>query len=95
MTGKRKKSLKLKPSVRDKRRYIIIDSASEKAEKAILDYVGILGFAKSSFKKVYKKDLEKNIISVKRESLENVKAGLTLAGINIQKISGTLKGLVK
>jgi len=35
----------------------------------------------------------KIIGSVRREELENVRAGLCLAGMPVEKVSGTLKGL--
>jgi RNase P/RNase MRP subunit POP5 len=65
---------------------------AEKIEKAILDYIGILGMAKSAFMPV-KKQKEKLICSVKREGLNDVRAALALSGIRIEKVSGTLKGL--
>ena len=48
MVGKVKK-LKLKPSARDKRRYFLVGAKNAKVEAAILEYVGILGFAKSAY----------------------------------------------
>ncbi len=89
------KKLKLKPSARDKRRYLLIDEKDNlKIEKAILDYLGVLGFAKASYVKV--KFFDGKIIgSVLRGELENVRAGLGLAGISILRVSGTLKGLGK
>jgi RNase P/RNase MRP subunit POP5 len=87
------KRLKLKNAARDNRRYLLIQEPdSEKIEKAILDYIGILGFAKSAYLKVLSEN-NQTIGSIKREELEKVKAALALAGINITKISGTLKGL--
>ena len=91
------KKLKLKPSARDKRRYILINEKdNEKVEKVILDYLGVLGFAKSAYMPVKTKDFMGKIIgSVNREELNNVKAALSLAGISVEKVSGTLKGLSK
>jgi len=89
------KRLKLKPSARDNRRYLLINEKdSEKIEKAILDYTGTLGFAKSAYINV-KSENGRTIVAVKREELEKVKASLALAGIKIERISGTLKGLKK
>ncbi len=84
--------LKLKPSARDNRRYFIVFGKNEDIEKAILDYIGILGMAKSAYMKI-KEDNGKLIGSCKRESLNDVQAGLALAGFKIEKVSGTLKGL--
>jgi len=87
------KKLKLKNSQRDNRRYLLIqEQDNEKIEKAILDYIGILGFAKSAYLKV-KQENGKTISAVKREELEKVKASLALAGLPVLRISGTLKGL--
>jgi RNase P/RNase MRP subunit POP5 len=87
------KRLKLKPSARDKRRYFIVDSSNDESlKKNILDYIGILGMAKADYKTV-KKSKGKIIGSCLREELNNVRAGLALAGISIEKVSGTLKGL--
>ena len=51
------KKLKLKPSARDKRRYFLVSGVSNrKIEESILDYIGVLGFAKSAYMFVKKKD---------------------------------------
>ncbi|VVB80678.1 Uncharacterised protein [uncultured archaeon] len=93
---------KLLPSARDNRRYFICNSQEkEKIEKAILEYIGVLGFAKSNFMflEVAHRGVSpagqngKIIGSCKRESLENVRASLAWKGIKIQKVSGTIKGL--
>jgi len=86
------KRLKLKPSARDKRRYFLVGASNARVEKAILDYVGVLGFAKSAYVFV-KKFGAKNIGSCLVKSLENVRAALAFDGIRIEKVSGTLKGL--
>lgn len=87
------KKLKLIPSARDNRRYFLVNSTDrEKIERVILDYVGILGFAKSAF--IFVENDEKKIIcSCLRGELENVRASLAFAKIKIQKVSGTISGL--
>ncbi|MAH46010.1 hypothetical protein CMI37_09270 [Candidatus Pacearchaeota archaeon] len=85
--------LKLKPSARDKRRYFLVSGGgNEKIEKAILDYVGVLGFAKSAYMFV-KKAKGRAVGSCLRQELNNVRAGLGFGGMKIDKVSGTLKGL--
>jgi len=94
------KRLKLRPSARDSRRYFLIKAGNSEVEDAILDYVGILGFAKSCYLKV---DVSKErrwklkkgymIGSCVPKSLEEVRAALAIAGIKIKMVSGTLKGL--
>ena len=87
------KKLKLKPSARDKRRYLLINEKdNKKIEKAILDYIGVLGFAKSAYMKI-KINNNRIIAGVLRKELENIKASLSVAGIKVEKVSGTLHGL--
>lgn len=88
---KRKKEKSLKKSIREKRRYLLLGKVSkEKAEKAILDYIGILGYGKAS--PVFVKD---NVLAVDRKEVDKVKASLLLSGIEVKRVSGTLKGLEK
>lgn len=88
--------LKLKPSARLKRRYLLIESPSKnEIEKIILDYIGILGWAKAAPQFV---ETEKNfILAVERKSLNDIRASFELspAKIKILRVSGTLKGLTK
>jgi len=88
-----KKTAKLMPSSRDNRRYFYMNSDDrQKTEKAILEYIGILGFAESAFMFI-KNDQNKLIGSCLRESLDKVRASLAFKGIKIQKVSGTIAGL--
>ncbi|MCK5022132.1 MAG: hypothetical protein KAR54_02700 [Candidatus Pacebacteria bacterium] len=89
-----KKRLNLKPSARDKRRYFLVRTTNEKVESAILEYIGVLGFAGAAYMKVKTKDFQGRLVgSCLVKSLENVRAALAFAGIKIGKVSGTLKGL--
>ena len=88
------KRLKLKPSARDKRRYFLVGASNAKVEAAILEYIGILGFAKSAYMKVSSKDFKgKTVGSCLVKSLDDVRAALAFVGIRIEKVSGTLKAL--
>jgi hypothetical protein len=88
------KKLKLKPSARDKRRYFLVRASNSDVEAAILEYIGVLGFAKSAYMKVVTKDFSGWLVgSCLVKSLEDVRAALAMAGIGIEKVSGTLKGL--
>ena len=92
---KKVKRLKLKPAHRENRRYLVIcESSNDKIEKVLLEYLGVLGFAKAGYIFVKKKG-DKVIGSCVREELERVKAGLGMDKIKIEKVSGTLKGLSK
>ncbi|MEM4182013.1 MAG: hypothetical protein QXX68_02565 [Candidatus Pacearchaeota archaeon] len=89
------KKPKLNPSARDNRRYFLVQCEDEKKiEKAILDYIGILGMAKAAYFLVEKKD---NLIigSCVREKLNDVLASLAFAGLKVKRVSGTIKGLNK
>jgi len=91
---KKVKQLKLKKSAKDKRRYLLINEKSnKKIEEAILEYIGVLGFAKSAYKSVSPSPKNKIIGSCVREELNNVKAALTLSKIKVEKVSNTIKGL--
>lgn len=86
--------LKLKPSAKIRRRYILVDGNRNEIEKAILDYIGILGWSKAA--PFFVKKIDKGwILAVDRKELDNVKAGFTVSKDNIQviKVSGTIKGL--
>jgi len=85
----RKKEKNLKPSMRENKRYILIEeSGKEEVEKSILDYIGILGYSKAS--PIFARS---NILAVNRKMLNEIRAALSLAGIKIKRVSGTIKGL--
>ncbi len=85
---KRKKERILKKSMREKKRYLLFRGPKSKVEEAILDYVGILGYAKAC--PVF---VSKNILAVNRKEVEKIKAALFLSDIEVLKVSGTLKKL--
>ncbi|MEK6844536.1 MAG: hypothetical protein AABX83_03890 [Nanoarchaeota archaeon] len=86
--------LKLKPSARMNRHYILLEAKSKKeVEQAILDYIGILGWAKAS--PIFINDKNKIILSIDRKEMINVRAAFELSNsdIKVLRVSGTLKGL--
>jgi RNase P/RNase MRP subunit POP5 len=86
--------LKIKPSAKIKRHYLLLDAKSKKeVESVILDYIGILGWAKASPRWILKGN--KLILAVERKAVTNVRAAFELSQKNIKvlKVSGTLKGL--
>lgn len=94
------KRLKLRPSARDRRRYFLVRASNADVEVAILDYVGILGFARSAYLEVdvsrerkWKLGRGYMIGSCLVKSLDEVRAALALAGIRIERVSGTLRAL--
>jgi len=88
--------LKVKPSAKIRRRYLLVEGSKEAVEKIILDYIGILGWAKAVpfFVRSTKK---RTILAINRKSLEDIRASFELSKskIKILKVSGTLKGLSK
>lgn len=89
-------NLKINSALRLKRRYLLIKSSKENVERAILDYIGILGWAKANPVFV-KQDREECVLAVTRESINDIRASFAVdAGdIEVLRVSGTLKGLEK
>lgn len=87
--------LKLKSTQRINRRYLLIEAESKEiVEKTILDYIGILGYSKAGVNFVNEFE-NKIILSVTRESLNEVRASFELSKekIKVILVSGTIKGL--
>jgi len=88
----------LKPSMREKKRYLLVRGKNlrENIEKAILDFVGVLGMSKMGLSFI-KEDKDSAIICVNREAVDSVRASLVVFGekISVEKVSGTVKGLGK
>jgi len=88
----------LKPSMRENKRYFLVsgNNLRENIEKAILDFVGVLGMSKTGLDFI-KTDKNSAIISVNREAVDSVRASLCIwkDKMEVQKVSGTLKGLKK
>ena len=84
---------KLKSSQRIQRRYLLLEANKEVVEKALLEYLGILGWAKAV--PVFVSGGKDLILSVSREELSNVRAAFELCStpIKVRKVSGTLAGL--
>ena len=91
---------KLKPSARINRRYFLINEDFEEGiKKIIIDYIGILGWAKAApvFVKEVKGLNGKIVLAINRGEINNFRAAFELSNSNIKilKVSGTLKGLGK
>ncbi|MCF7910429.1 hypothetical protein K9L16_02015 [Candidatus Pacearchaeota archaeon] len=86
----------LKPSLREKKRYILIEgnNLKENIEKSILEFSGVLGLSQTGLNFI-KSNKKSAVISVNRESLNLVRASFAVFRdeIKIRKVSGTLKGL--
>ena len=86
--------LTLKSSARDSKRYLLIKGLRSSVEKAILEYIGVLGWADAAPVFVSERS-DEVVVCVNREALNSVRAALALAKdtLKIVRVSGTLKGL--
>ena len=86
----------LKPSAREKKRYLLVRGKNLKIniERAILDFIGVLGMSKCGLSWI-KTNKDSIVICVNREMLDSVRASLCVwhEKISVEKVSGTLKGL--
>ena len=88
----------LKPSIKEKKRYLLIKGKNLKnnAEKAILDFIGILGMSKVGLSWI-KTSKDSAIICINREMIDKIRASFAvyLERITVERVSGTIKGLRK
>ena len=86
----------LKPSMREKKRYLLTKGNIKDIERAILEGVGVIGMSKTGLGWI-KSSKESAIISVNREAVDSVRACFALwpEKIWVERVSGTLKGLGK
>ena len=86
----------LKPSMRENKRYLLVKGKDlkENVEKAILEFIGVLGMSKVGLGWI-KTDTNSVVISVNREMVDSVRASFCVWSekMTVEKISGTLKGL--
>jgi len=84
----------LKPSMKENKRYLLIKGKNLKSnvEKAILEFIGVLGLSESGLSFI-----KNNVICINRKSVDKVRASLALYAdkIEVLKVSGTVKGLGK
>jgi len=87
----------LKPSHREKKRYLSIkgnDASPAVIEKAILEFIGVLGHAEASPMVINKKKNEV-VLAVNRGSLDRVRTAFLMSGkdLHIEKVSGSVKNV--
>jgi len=74
----------------------LVKASSSNVKQALLEYIGVLGLAKSAYMEVNSENFKGYTIgSCLTKSLVDVRASLGLAGIKIERVSGTLRGLRK
>jgi RNase P/RNase MRP subunit POP5 len=95
MAIKQTKQKPLKPSMREKKRYLLLKINDENIkrkdiEDIIIRYIGVLGYSKAGISWI-----SDNILALNREMVNNVRASFVVGDKNIQviKVSGTLKKL--
>ena len=86
----------LRPSMREKKRYLLVKGKIRDIEKAIFEGIGILGISKTGLNWV-KSDKKSVIISVNRGAVDSIKACFAIwpEKLLVEKVSGTLRGLGK
>jgi len=89
----------LKPSMKENKRYLIVrgekaGNLKENIERAILDFAGMNGMAKTGLNFIDMKS-DSAIIAVNREAVDLVRASLCIfpEKIEVLRVSGTLKRL--
>lgn len=82
--------------MRENKRYLLVEGENLRGniEKAILDFVGVLGMSKTGFSFI-KENKDSAVISVNREMVDSVRASLCVAPkkMEVKRVSGTLKSL--
>lgn len=88
----------LKPSARENKRYLLVEGKNLKQniEKAILEFIGVLGLSKVGLSFIEKNN-NSSIICINREMVDSVRAALCVfpEKMEVTKVSGTLKSLRK
>lgn len=87
----------LKPSHREKKRYVLIkgkDANKKIIEEVILEFIGVLGFAEAS-PQVVKTVRGQIVLAINRGSLDKIRTSFLMSGkdLEIVKVSGILKKL--
>ena len=84
--------LKIIPStMRENKRYILVKAPQKKIEKALMRFLGELGWAKANPMLI--SSGSQMILSINHDSLDDVRAGLELSGVHCIGVSGTIKKL--
>ena len=86
----------LKPSARENKRYLKVvgKNLKQNIEKAILEFVGVLGLSECGLSFV-ESTKDYSIICANREAVNKIRASLVVfpEKMEVVKVSGTLRGL--
>jgi len=89
-----KKMKIIPPTMRERKRYLLLKKTNEKkVEKAILRYVGELGYAKANPQFISKQTYL--ILSISHDMLNDIRTSLALSNINVLGVSGTIEALME
>lgn len=80
--------MKLPPSLKEKRHYIVTQGDEKEIKKILMSYLGIFNYAKAGPKII--KSERNIIISINREFVDSAKTALALSGLRCTRVSGTL-----
>lgn len=91
MKTKKIKKLKLLPSLKEKRHYLVIKpGGKEKIDKILLDFLGVLGYARAGPQFIESRE-NYVIVSVVRKYVSDIKGAISGTGFNCVGVSGTIK----
>jgi RNase P/RNase MRP subunit POP5 len=86
----------LKPSMREKKRYLLVEGRElrKNIEKSIINFIGVLGMSRTGLEFI-KEDRNSAIICINREMINSVRAAICVwpKKMEVRKVSGTLRGL--
>ena len=77
--------------MRENKRYLLVKAPQKKIEKALMRFIGELGWAKAN--PMFISSESQMIVSINHHSLDDVRAGLELSGIHCLGVSGTINKL--
>jgi len=85
----------LKSSHREKKRYLLIkgkDANKKNIEEAILEYIGVLGYAEAS-PQIIKSGKDNIVLAINRKSLDKIRASFLMSGkdLKVKRVSGSVK----
>jgi RNase P/RNase MRP subunit POP5 len=82
--------IKLLPSLKEDKHYLVFQGNKDNVEKALLEFLGILGMSKANPVIIeFKKNV--GILSFNRKYADDIKSALVFYNIHTLGISGTIK----
>jgi RNase P/RNase MRP subunit POP5 len=84
--------LKLPPSLKEKKHYLAFEGEKDKVEKALSEFLGILGMAKAN-PRIIEAKKGHGILSFNRKYADDIRTALVFSGIHTLGISGTINKL--